>query len=59
MGSVEDRSPLWGHVPDNVGLALAQCLGVVTVLDGEEGAAEAFAAAGLTLTPILTLEDLK
>ena len=39
--------------------SLAQCLGVVTVLDGEEGAAEAFAAAGLTLTPILTLEDLK
>ena len=33
--------------------------GVVTVVDRQEGAGEAFAAAGLTLTPILTLEDFK
>jgi len=34
-------------------------VGVVTVLDREEGAQEAFAAAGLTLTPLLTLGDFK
>jgi orotate phosphoribosyltransferase len=29
------------------------------VVDREEGADAAFAAAGLTLTPLLTLEDFK
>lgn len=37
----------------------AEVVGVVTVVDRQEGAADAFAAAGLTLTPILTLEDFK
>jgi orotate phosphoribosyltransferase len=37
----------------------AQVVGVVTVIDRQEGASEAFAAAGLTLTPILTLADFK
>ena len=37
----------------------AQVVGVVTVIDREEGAHEAFAAAGLTMTPILTLTDFK
>ncbi len=37
----------------------AEVVGVVTVLDREEGAGEAFAAAGLTLTAILTLADFK
>lgn len=37
----------------------AEVVGVVTVLDREEGAQEAFAAAGLTLTPILKLADFK
>ena len=37
----------------------AEVVGVVTVIDRQEGAGEAFAAAGLTLTPILTLEDFK
>lgn len=37
----------------------AEVVGVVTVVDRHEGAGEAFAAAGLTLTPILTLEDFK
>ncbi|MFN3624518.1 MAG: orotate phosphoribosyltransferase [Hyphomicrobium sp.] len=37
----------------------AEVVGVVTVVDRQEGAGEAFAAAGLTLTPILTLEDFK
>ena len=37
----------------------AEVVGVVTVIDREEGAGEAFAAAGLTLTPILTLTDFK
>jgi len=37
----------------------AEVVGVVTVVDRQEGAAEAFAAAGLTLTPILTLADFK
>jgi orotate phosphoribosyltransferase len=37
----------------------AEVVGVVTVLDREEGAGEAFAAAGLTLTPLLTLDDFK
>ena len=37
----------------------AEVVGVVTVIDRQEGAAEAFAAAGLTLTPILTLADFK
>jgi orotate phosphoribosyltransferase len=35
----------------------AEVVGVVTVVDRQEGAGEAFAAAGLTLTPILTLAD--
>jgi len=35
----------------------ADVVGVVTVVDRHEGAGEAFAAAGLTLTPILTLDD--
>jgi len=34
-------------------------VGVVTIVDRLEGAGEAFAAAGLTLTPLLTLEDFK
>jgi orotate phosphoribosyltransferase len=37
----------------------AEVVGVVTVIDREEGAGDAFAAAGLTLTAILTLEDFK
>ncbi len=37
----------------------AEVVGVVTVVDRQEGAGEAFAAAGLTLTPILTLADFK
>ena len=37
----------------------AEVVGVVTVIDREEGAGEAFAAAGLTLTAILTLADFK
>jgi orotate phosphoribosyltransferase len=37
----------------------AVVVGVVTVIDREEGAGEAFAAADLTLTPILTLTDFK
>ena len=37
----------------------AEVVGVVTVIDRQEGAAEAFAAAGFTLTPILTLADFK
>ncbi len=37
----------------------AEVVGVVTIVDRQEGAGEAFAAAGLTLTPILTLEDFK
>ncbi|KAB2941833.1 orotate phosphoribosyltransferase [Hyphomicrobium sp.] len=37
----------------------AEVVGVVTVVDRQEGANEAFAAAGLTLTPLLTLEDFK
>ena len=37
----------------------AEVVGVVTVVDRQEGAAEAFTAAGLKLTPILTLADFK
>ena len=37
----------------------AEVVGVVTVIDRQEGAAEAFAAAKLKLTPILTLADFK
>ncbi len=37
----------------------AEVVGVVTVVDRQEGAGEAFAAAGLKLTPILTLADFK
>jgi orotate phosphoribosyltransferase len=37
----------------------AEVVGVVTVIDRQEGAGEVFAAAGLTLTPILTLADFK
>jgi orotate phosphoribosyltransferase len=37
----------------------ADVVGVVTVIDRQEGAADAFAAAGLTLTPILTLDDFR
>jgi orotate phosphoribosyltransferase len=37
----------------------AEVVGVVTVVDRQEGAGEAFAAAGLTLTAILSLEDFK
>ncbi|WP_072372855.1 orotate phosphoribosyltransferase [Hyphomicrobium sp. NDB2Meth4] len=37
----------------------ADVVGVVTIVDRQEGADEAFAAAALTLTPILTLEDFK
>ncbi len=37
----------------------AEVVGVVTVVDRGEGADAAFAAAGLTLTPLLTLEDFK
>ena len=37
----------------------ADVVGVVTVVDRHEGAADAFAAASLTLTPILTLADFK
>jgi orotate phosphoribosyltransferase len=37
----------------------ADVVGVVTVVDRQEGAADAFAAAGLTLTPLLTLQDFK
>ncbi len=37
----------------------ADVVRVVTVVDRQEGAADAFTAAGLTLTPILTLADFK
>jgi len=37
----------------------AEVVGVVTVIDRQEGAGEAFAAAGLMLTAILTLADFK
>ncbi len=37
----------------------AEVVGVVTVVDRQEGAGDAFAAAGLTLTPLLTLEDFR
>ena len=37
----------------------AEVVGIVTVVDRQEGADEAFAAAGLRLTPILTLADFK
>jgi orotate phosphoribosyltransferase len=37
----------------------ADVVGVVTVVDRQEGAADAFTAAGLSLTPILTLADFK
>ena len=37
----------------------AEVVGVVTVVDRQEGAGEAFDKAGLTLTAILTLEDFK
>jgi len=37
----------------------AEVVGVVTVVDRQEGAADAFAAAGLVLTPLLTLDDFK
>jgi orotate phosphoribosyltransferase len=37
----------------------AEVVGVVTIVDRQEGAREAFAAAGLTLTAILTLDDFK
>jgi orotate phosphoribosyltransferase len=37
----------------------AEVLCVVTVVDRQEGAGEAFDAAGLKLVPILTLEDFK
>jgi orotate phosphoribosyltransferase len=37
----------------------AQVVGVVTVIDRQEGAGEAFAAAKLNLTAILTLADFK
>lgn len=37
----------------------AEIVGVVTIVDREEGAGDAFAAAGLTLTPLLTLTDFK
>jgi orotate phosphoribosyltransferase len=37
----------------------AEVVGVVTVVDRQEGAGEAFEAAGLKLTPILTLADFR
>jgi len=37
----------------------ADVVRVVTVVDRQEGAADAFTAASLTLTPILTLADFK
>jgi len=37
----------------------AEIVSVVTIVDREEGADAAFAAAGLTLTPLLTLTDFK
>jgi orotate phosphoribosyltransferase len=37
----------------------AEVVGVVTVIDRQEGASEAFAAAKLKLTPLLTLADFK
>ena len=37
----------------------ADVVGVVTVVDRQEGAADAFTTASLTLTPILTLADFK
>lgn len=36
-----------------------EVVGVVTIVDRQEGAGDAFTAAGLTLTPLLTLEDFK
>lgn len=37
----------------------AEVVGVVTIVDRLEGADDAFAAAGLVLTPILTLDDFR
>lgn len=37
----------------------AQIVAVVTIVDRQEGAAEAFRAAGLTFLPLLTVEDFK
>ena len=37
----------------------AEIVGGVTIVDREEGADAAFAAAGLKLTPLLTLTDFK
>jgi orotate phosphoribosyltransferase len=37
----------------------AEVVAVVTIVDRQEGAGEAFTAAGLALTPILTLADFK
>jgi orotate phosphoribosyltransferase len=37
----------------------ADVVGVVTVVDRHEGAGDAFAAAGLELTALLTLDDFK
>lgn len=37
----------------------AEVVGIVTVVDRQEGAQEAFETAGLKLTPILTLDDFK
>ena len=37
----------------------ADIVSVVTIVDRQEGAGDAFTAAGLTLTPLLTLTDFK
>jgi len=59
---VEDVTTTGGSAikaAEAVRAAGAEVVGVVTVVDRQEGAGEALAAAGLTLTPILTLQDFK
>jgi orotate phosphoribosyltransferase len=59
---VEDVTTTGGSAikaAENVRSEGAEVVGVVTVVDRQEGAAEAFAAANLAFTPLLTLEDFK
>jgi orotate phosphoribosyltransferase len=57
---VEDVTTTGGSAikaAETVRAAGAEVVGVVTVVDRQEGAGDAFAAARLTLTPLLTLAD--
>jgi orotate phosphoribosyltransferase len=59
---VEDVTTTGGsaiRAAENVRSEGAEVVGVVTIVDRQEGAEEAFAAAGLKLTSLLTLEDFK